>query len=125
MKHSAACLAAALFAATVGRSSLCLAAQAGSPVGSSAAVLGVLAGTIVPAAELGSERARGLAINVNGAGAVNSGTSANNFLMDSPVSGSITNDHSINNNAGITSVLQNFGNNSIMQVSTTINITVH
>jgi hypothetical protein len=46
-------------------------------------------------------------------------------VIGSPINGVLDNDHSINNNAGITSVLQNFGNNSVMQVSTTINITVH
>ena len=92
-----------------------------------AAVLGTLAGTVVPVAQLGKERARGaVGINVAGSGsALASASSADNAAIGNSINGTITNDHSINNNAGITSVLQNFGNNSIMQVSTTINISVH
>lgn len=125
MKRSAALIVASLFTIVVSASGSCLAADRGVPIGSSA-VLGALAGTALPSAELGKERARGIAINVNGSGsAISSGTSSANAVTGSPITGLISNDHSIDNNAGITSVLQNFGNNSIMQVSTTINISVH
>jgi hypothetical protein len=130
MKRSAAWTVASLLAAILGVSCPCLAAEAGAPTGSPLptgplSVLSILAGTAVPAAELGSERARGITINTGASGAVNAGTSTANAVIASPLNGFISNDHSIDNNAGITSVLQNFGNNSVMQVSTTINITVH
>ncbi len=125
MKRSAAWAVASLLAVAVGASGSCLAAEAGVPTGSSAAaVLGALSGTAVPTAELGRERARGITINTGAGAATDAGTSAGNTSIGS-LTGSITTDHSIDNNAGITSVLQNFGNNSVMQVSTTININVH
>jgi hypothetical protein len=123
MKRSAIWAAASLLAAAVGVSGSCLAAEGGAL--KSGSVLGALAAMAVPTAELGKERARGLNVNVNGSAALNSGNSANNAVVASPVTGMIDNEHSINNNVGITSVLQNFGNNSVMQSSTTINITVH
>ncbi len=130
MKRSAAWAVASLLAAAVAASGSCLAAEAGVPTGSpntgsSKAVLGVLSGTAVPTAELGKERARGIVINTGSGTANSAGTSSGNAVIASPITGALTNDHSINNNAGITSVLQNFGNNSVMQVTTTINITVH
>lgn len=125
MKRSAALIVASLFTTVVSASSSCLAMDRGGASGSSA-VLGGLAGTALPSAELGKERARGIAVNVNGSGsAISAGTNSANAVIGSPITGLISNDHSIDNNAGITSVLQNFGNNSIMQVSTTINISVH
>ena len=125
MKRSAALVVASLFTTVVSASGSCPAADRGGPRGSSA-VLGALAGTALPSIELGKERARGIAVNVNGSGsAISAGTSSANAVIGSPITGLISNDHSIDNNAGITSVLQNFGNNSIMQVSTTINISVH
>lgn len=125
MTRPAALILASLLTTVVSASSACLAADRDGPTGSFA-VLGALAGTALPSAELGRERARGIAININGSGsAISAGTSSANAVIGSPITGLITNDHSIDNNAGITSVLQNFGNNSIMQVSTTINIAVH
>ena len=126
MKRSAAWTVSILLAMT-GASGACLAAEASAPAGSPAAVLGALSGTAVPAAQLGKERARGaIGINVDGSGsALAAGNSTGNVAVGGAVNSTISNDHSINGNAGITSVLQNFGNNSIMQVSTTINITVH
>jgi hypothetical protein len=123
MKRSVAWAVASLLAAAFGASGSCLAAEAGVSTGSPAAVLGALAGTAVPAAELGKERARGITIDTGSGAATSAGTSTGNAVIGN-LTGSISNDHSIDNNAGITSVLQNFGNNSIMQVSTTINITV-
>lgn len=123
MKASAIWAAASLLAAVAGGSGSCLAGEGAAP-SPSAAVLHVLAGTAVPNAELGHQRARGINVNVNGS-ALNNGNSADNAVLASPITGMISNDHSINNNVGITSVLQNFGNNSVMQTSTTINISVH
>ncbi|HEY3909911.1 MAG TPA: hypothetical protein VGM07_08480 [Stellaceae bacterium] len=123
MKASAIWAAASLFAALAGGTGSCLAAEGAAPT-PSAAVLRLLAGTVVPSAELGRERARGISVNVNGS-ALNNGNSTGNAVLASPITGLIDNEHSINNNVGITSVLQNFGNNSVMQTSTTINISVH
>ncbi len=124
MKAPAIWAVALLLAAALGSSGSSLAANAAAAT-KPGAVLGVLAGTAVPTAELGNVRARGITVNTGSGAATSAGTTANNAVIFSPVTGFITNDHSIDNNAGITSVLQNFGNNSIMQVSTTINITVH
>jgi hypothetical protein len=125
MTRSAALIVASLFTAVLSPSGSCQAADRAGP-NEPFAVLRALAGTALPSAELGRERARGIAINVNGSGsAISAGTSSANAVIGSPITGLINNDHSIDNNAGITSVLQNFGNNSIMQVSTTINIAVH
>jgi hypothetical protein len=125
MKRSAAWTVSILLA-TTGASSAGVAAEGSAPAGSPAGVLGALAGTAVPAAQLGKERARGIiGVNVNGSGsALATGNSTGNVAIGAPANNMINNDHSINGNAGITSVLQNFGNNSIMQVSTTINISV-
>lgn len=127
MKRSAVWTVSILLATTVA-SGACLAGEGTTPAGSPAAVLGALAGSVVPVAQLGKERARGATgINVNQLGsgsALATASSAGNAAIGD-VNGTINNDHSINGNAGITSVLQNFGNNSIMQVSTTINISVH
>lgn len=123
MKASAIWAVASLLAAAVGASGSCLAAEGGTPA-KPALVLNALAGTAVPTIELGKEHGRGIAVNVNGS-ALNNGSSAGNSVVSSPLAGTISNDHSINDNVGITSVLQNFGNNSVMQSSTTINITVH
>jgi hypothetical protein len=125
MKRSVAWAVASLLAAAVGASGSCLAAEKGVPTGLSATVLAALAGTAVPTAELGNEHGRGITINTGSGAATDAGSSTGNAVIGSSITGSLTNEHSIDNNAGITSVLQNFGNNSVMQVSTTINITVH
>ena len=124
MKASAIWVAALLLTAALGSSGSSLAAEAGAAT-KPGAVLGLLAGTAVPTAELGNVRARGITINTGSGAAASAGTSANNAVILSPVTGLISNDHSIDNNAGITTVLQNFGNNSVVQATTTINITVH
>ena len=123
MKASAIWAAASLLAAALGVSGSCLAAEGGTPMGS-LAVIKALAGMAVPTAQLGRERARGLAVTLNGS-SLNNGSSTGNSVVDSPITGSIVNDHSISNNVGITTVLQNIGNNSVLQTSTTINISVH
>jgi hypothetical protein len=124
MKASAILAVASLLAAAVGAAGSSLAAEGGGPPAKSKMVLSALAGTAVPAAELGNEHGRGVAFNVNGS-ALNSAGSSGNAVVNSPVSGMIDNSHSIDNNAGITSVVQNLGANSVLQVSTTINITLH
>jgi hypothetical protein len=116
---------ASLLAATFAASGPSLAAERGMPAGSPAAVLGALAGTAVSAIELGRQHGRGITIDSGSGGAITAGTTNANAVINSPIAGVINLDHSIDNNTGITSVLQNFGNNSVMQVSTTINISVH
>jgi hypothetical protein len=124
MKRSFAWTVASLLAATFGATGSALAAEKGVLTGSPTAVLDALAGNVVPAAELGKEHGRGITINTGAGAAASAGTSSGNAVIGSPLTGFISNDHSIDNNAGITSVLQNFGNNSVVQASTTINITV-
>ena len=51
---------------------------------------------------------------------IDTGNSANNSLT-----GSISNGQSVNGNTGLTTVIQNTGNNSLLQSSMTVNITVH
>jgi hypothetical protein len=123
MKASAIWAAAALLAAAIGVSGSCLAAEGGTPI-KPLSVLSALAGTAVSAAELGRERARGVDVNINGSG-LNTASSSSNSIVGSPLNGMISNQNSINGDQGITSVLQNYGNNSIMQSTTTINITSH
>lgn len=123
MKAFAAWAVASLLAVGIGYSGSSFAAENSVATGPGA-VLRVLAGTAVANAELGQQHARGgIAVNVNGS-ALNHGTDAGNSVVGS-VNGVISNDHAINNNVGLTTVMQNFGNNSIMQQSTTINITIH
>lgn len=123
MKASAIWAAASLLIAVAGVSGSSLAAERGTPV-KPAAVLKVLAGSQLGTTALGQEHGRGIAVNLNGSALAN-GTSAGNAVIGSAITGMISNDHSIDNNTGFTSVLQNFGNNSVLQTSTTINISVH
>jgi len=53
----------------------------------------------------------------------NTGTDSNNSATNSPT-GSIINNESANSNTGLTTVMQNTGNNALMQSSMTINISV-
>ena len=79
----------------------------------------------MPAAQLGKERARGaVGVNVNGSGSAVGAASSTANVAVGTFGGAIRNLDSINGNAGVTSVIQNSGNNSIMQLSTTINISV-
>ena len=57
-------------------------------------------------------------------GAVNLGTDSGNNANGS-LTGSILNGQSVNGNTGLTTVIQNTGNNSLLQSSMTVNITVH
>ncbi|GAN78995.1 hypothetical protein [Acidocella aminolytica] len=57
-------------------------------------------------------------------GAVNIGTNTGNSA-DNSITGSISNTRSVNNNVGLTTVIQNTGNNALIQSSMTVNITVH
>ena len=82
MKRSAAWTVSILLAMT-GASGACFAAEASAPAGSPAAVLGALAGTAVPAAQLGKERARGaLGIFVDGSGSALATANSTNNSVD-------------------------------------------
>jgi hypothetical protein len=83
------------------------------------AALSSLAGTAVPTTQLRAMRGGALFVSSGNVG-TDTGNSANN----SPT-GKIIDNQSINNNTGITTIFQNTGNNSLMQSSTTVNISVY
>jgi hypothetical protein len=137
MKTSAIWAAAALVAATIGIQGSGLADEKGAAAGPRH-ILGTLNGTAVSAADLNGQHARGSPnINIstttitnndktiNSDGSFNDGTLRGNAVIGPSVTGIITTSNSINNNAGITNVIQNSGNNSLFQQSTSIFITVH
>jgi hypothetical protein len=102
--------------------------------GGTGSILGALAGSVVPAAELNQQHAPGIRnIDTNytvESGSLNSGALRGNSVTgtsDTGTSdtGTITTTGSINNNNGFTTVFQNSGNNSLFQQSTSIYITVH
>jgi hypothetical protein len=131
MKTTAIWAIMTLFAATAGIHGSCLAGEktgAGAPN-----IIGELAGSAVPAADLNNQHARGSAtIKVDAATALGGDGSAfdngllhGNSISGTSTTGTITTDHSINNNMGITTVFQNSGNNSLFQQSTAITISIH
>jgi hypothetical protein len=132
MKISASWATAALLATAVGVHTSCLAGENGA-AGRPASILGELAGSAVPAAELNRQHARGntnittnvnVDTTVNVDGSFNLGTLRGNSVVGPSATGIITTTDSINNNTGITTVFQNSGNNSLFQQSMAINITV-
>jgi hypothetical protein len=107
----------------------CLAGENNANSGT-ANILGALAGSAVPTAELCQQHARGTTnINVdttvNSDGSFNLGNVHGNAVSGNSATGTITTTGSINNNTGFTTVFQNSGNNSLFQQSTSIYITVH
>ena len=128
MKMSATLSLAALLAAVCVHSS-CLAGENNVNSGTGN-ILGALAGSAVPTAELNQQHARGIKnVNVdtsfNFDGALSNGALRGNSVTGTSDTGTITTTGSINNNTGFTTVFQNSGNNSLFQQTTTINITVH
>jgi hypothetical protein len=120
---------AAVLAGAFGVPGPCIAGESGMTPTTSG-ILGALAGTALPAPELGRQRARGISsINVDTNytfdGALSNGALSGNAVVGPSDTGSITTTGSINNNTGITTVFQNSGNNSLFQQTTSINITVH
>ncbi len=103
----------------LGVQSPCLAADQDRPSRSSEA-LGALMRQAVPTSQLAGERARGIVVN----SAASSGAVFGNTVGPHNVTGTIGNQNSINNNVGITTVFQNTGNNSLLQSSTSIYISV-
>jgi hypothetical protein len=85
----------------------------------SEAALSSLAGSAVSTAQLRSMRGGSLVVSSG-----NIGTDTDNSANFSPT-GKITDNQSINNNAGITTVFQNTGNNTLFQSSTTVNISLY
>lgn len=129
MKTSATLTIAALLAAAVYTHGSCLAGENNANSGTRN-ILGALAGSAVPTAELGRQHARGTTdINVdttvNSDGSFNLGNVRGNAVGVNSATGTITTTGSINNNTGFTTVFQNSGNNSLFQASTSIFITVH
>ena len=130
MKTSATLTVAALLAAAVSMHGSCLAGE-NKVTGGTGNILGALAGSAVPTAELNQQHARGVKItNVDTnytveSGSLNSGALRGNSVVGTSDTGTITTTGSINNNTGFTTVFQNSGNNSLFQQSTSIYITVH
>jgi hypothetical protein len=129
MKTSATLTLAALLAAAVCTHGSCLAGENNMSSGTGN-ILGALAGSAVPTAELSRQHARGTTnINVdttvNSDGSFNLGNVRSNAVGSNSATGTITTTGSINNNTGFTTVFQNSGNNSLFQASTSIFITVH
>jgi hypothetical protein len=129
MKTSAIRAVAAVLAAAVGIPGSCLAGELGMTPQASR-ILGALAGTAVPAAELSRQHGRGIGTinldtNYTFDGALSNGALRGNTVIGPSDTGSISTTGSINNNTGITTVFQNSGNNSLFQQTTAINITVH
>jgi len=129
MKTSATLSLVAVLGAAVCVHGSCLAGE--NNVNSGAGnILGALAGSAVPTAELNQQHARGVKnVNVdtsfNFDGALSSGALRGNSVTGTSDTGTITTTGSINNNTGFTTVFQNSGNNSLFQQTTSINITVH
>jgi hypothetical protein len=123
MKTSATWAVAAVLAAAVAAHGSCLAAE-GIAAGAAGSILGALAGSAVPAAELNQQHARGIKnVNVDTnfaveSGSLNSGALRGNSVTGTSDTGTITTTGSINNNTGFTTVFENSGNNSLFQQST-------
>jgi hypothetical protein len=130
MKTSATWAVAAVLAAAVTVHGSCRAGE-NNAGGATGGILGTLAGSAVPTAELNQQHARGIKnVNVNSnftveSGSLNSGALRGNSVTGTSDTGTITTTGSINNNTGFTTVFQNSGNNSLFQQSTSIYITVH
>jgi hypothetical protein len=113
---TAAIVSVAVSCALFSASRPALAAGASDPA---EAALSSLAGTAVPTTQLRTMRG-GEFIVSSGNVATDTGNSVSNSTT-----GKITDTQSINNNTGITTVFQNTGNNTLMQSSTTVNISVY
>jgi hypothetical protein len=87
----------------------------------SGSALSSLAGAAVSTTQLGEFRARGNVV----VSSVDNGTVTNNSVSGNVTTGAITDDQSMNSNAGITTIFQNTGNNSLFQNSTAVYISLH
>ncbi len=83
------------------------------------AMIASLGTSAVPSAQLDKIRAGSGTVS-----AINLGTNTGNSVENS-FTGSISNAQSIDGNTGLTNVMQNTGNNALLQSSMTVNITVH
>lgn len=77
-------------------------------------------GTPMPTAQLRAARARGEII----VSAANAGTVSNNSVGAGSLTGSITDNQSVQNNSGFTTVMQNTGNNALLQNSTSVYVSL-
>lgn len=91
----------------------------GADMNATSAIITGLSSNAVSSAELKKMRGGFGVVGAVNLGA-DSGNNANNSLT-----GSILNGQSVNGNTGLTTVIQNTGNNSLLQSSMTVNITVH
>jgi hypothetical protein len=129
MKTSATWAVAAVLGGAVAVHGSCLAGEKSNVTGGG--VLGALAGTVVPTAELGGQRARGVKITnvdtnytVDSGAALSAGALKGNAVIGTSDTGTITTTGSINGNSGFTTVIQNSGNNSLFQQTTAVYITL-
>jgi hypothetical protein len=86
--------------------------------GNIGAIITSLGVSAVPSKELAKMRAGSETV-----AAVNLGSDTGNSVSNS-TTGTISNASSVNDNIGLTSVMENTGNNSLLQSSMTVNITV-
>lgn len=110
-----------VFAASLVITSTPYAAFAAGSSNQTNAALNSLAGTAVTASQLNGMRARGNII----VSSIDNGSVTGNSVGNNSTTGSINDSQSINNNAGLTTIFQNTGNNSLIQNSTSIYISVH
>lgn len=91
----------------------------GIDANASSAMIASLGNSAVPNIQLAKMRGgSGTVASVNLGS--DTGNSANNSIT-----GSILDTQSVNGNTGLTTVIQNTGNNALLQSSMTVNITVH
>ncbi|MBU6448431.1 MAG: hypothetical protein KGQ26_02280 [Rhodospirillales bacterium] len=93
--------------------------SSGLDTSASSAIVSSLGASPVSSAQLSKMRAGFGVVGAVNLG-IDTGNSANNSLT-----GSISTGQSVNGNTGLTTVIQNTGNNSLLQSSMTVNITVH
>lgn len=129
MKTSATWAVAAVLGVAVAIHGSCLAGE--SSIAASGGILGGLANSAVPTAELSGQHARGIkTVNIDSNYTVDSGAALSNgalrgnSVVGTTDTGTITTTGSINGNNGFTTVIQNSGNNSLFQQTTAVYITL-
>lgn len=80
-----------------------------------------LAGTAVSAGALARSRGGALSLQM----ATTNGSLTNTTVSGTSVTGRVNAANSVNNNAGLTTVFMNSGNNALLQNTMTINVTIH
>ena len=96
-----------------------LAAGPSGPAGPSAA-LSALAGMQVSTAQLSRQRGKAFIVSSS-----NSGVDSGNTVIDSPTGNIVDKGANLNGGNGIMTIFQNTGNNTLLQNSTTVNISIN